>query len=279
MKIIECPRDAMQGFQNFIPTEKKITYLNALLNVGFDTLDCGSFVSPKAIPQLADTHEVLQSLSISNTRLLTIIANERGALEACKHQNISYLGFPFSLSETFQQRNTNKSMLQSYELIKSIKRICDENNKQLVLYFSMGFGNPYEDIYSTDLLKFWAEKMINLNISIISIADTIGIATPVLISSVFNEIVATYPTVAWGAHFHSNAITTFGTIEAAYNAGCRAFDGALKGLGGCPFAADELVGNVATEMLIDFMDAKNIKLNINRSALQNALSLVESTFE
>jgi hydroxymethylglutaryl-CoA lyase len=278
MKIIECPRDAMQGFSKWIPTEKKINYLNTLLNVGFDTLDCGSFVSAKAIPQLADTAEVLQNLTTSSTKLLTIVANTRGAEAACTHKNIDYLGFPFSLSPTFQMRNTNKTMEESYVELKQIKRLCDEHNKDLVVYFSMGFGNPYNDMYSHDIIKKWTDTMLELHINTLSMADTVGAASPNDISDVYANVCTHYKEVAWRLHIHTTPTQATTKLEAAYKAGFRVFEGALKGLGGCPFADDKLVGNLATEQLIEFLSQKNEPLNLNTTALNTALNMVNETF-
>lgn len=280
LKIIECPRDAMQGIKDWIPTEIKIKYINKLLQIGFDTLDMGSFVSPKAIPQMADTAEVLDTIDwrTSPSKLLTIIANTRGAVDACKFEQIRYLGFPFSLSETFQQRNTHKSMQESFEELNEIQNLCIENKKELVVYFSMGFGNPYGDVFDTSIIKKWAEKMQEIGVGIISMADTIGIAEPKLIEEIFTEIIPAFPEVEWGAHFHSTAASWQEKISTAYRMGCRRFDGALKGYGGCPFAKDDLVGNVATELILGYFESIGEMMEYNHQALLDSLHLSQSVF-
>lgn len=261
MKIIECPRDAMQGIQPFIPTERKVEYLNLLLNVGFDTIDFGSFVSPKAIPQLSDTSEVLDQLDLANKRskLLAIIANQRGANNAVQFEAIDYLGYPFSISETFQQRNTNRSILKAFDNVKSIQEIAVNHNKSLVIYISMGFGNPYGDEWNTDIVKYWVEKLQKAGIQIFSLSDTVGTADSNDIAYLFSHLIAHYPELEFGAHFHARPDEWREKIEAAYNNGCRRFDSAVKGYGGCPMAEDELVGNIATENLIQFLEEKGNK--------------------
>lgn len=265
MKIIECPRDAMQGIHHFIDTKIKIEYINLLLQVGFDSLDFGSFVSPKSIPQLKDTVAVLQGLHLSHTKtkLLAIIANLRGANEAAAFDEISYLGFPFSISETFQLRNTNSSIAASYERLKPIQEICKKNNKTLVVYLSMGFGNPYQDPWSLDLLTYWFDQLSLLDVQIISISDTIGVAQSADIQRVFTELIPKYPHIEIGAHLHSTAFNWREKIEASFSSGCRRIDGAIKGFGGCPMAMDELTGNMATENIIALLHEKNIPLDLD----------------
>ena len=246
IKIIECPRDAMQGWKNFIRTSKKIEYINSLLEIGFDTIDFGSFVSPKAIPQMADTKEVIKGIKVQGTssKLLGIVANVRGAEEAVAYNEITYLGFPFSVSETFQQRNTNSSIAESLTWVQEIQNICIKNGKNLVIYISMGFGNPYRDIYSEEIVFNWVNKMVELGITTISLADTVGIATPEQVYSMTKYLVEKLPHVEIGVHLHSRPDNWREKIDAAINAGCRRFDGALKGFGGCPMANDDLVGNI-----------------------------------
>ncbi len=278
--LVECPRDAMQGWSRFIPTADKIRYLNALLRVGFSVLDFGSFVSPKAIPQMADTKEVLAGLDLSttNTELLAIIANTRGAEEAVAHSEIKYLGFPFSISETFQQRNTNKSIAQSLAQVEEIQRLCVQHGKELVVYISMGFGNPYGDDYSAEVAINWVKKLAGLGIKTMAISDTVGVATPEIIAHVYKELVPQFPDVSIGAHFHSTAKTWEEKIKSAYDNGCTRFDSALKGIGGCPMAADELTGNIATENVLWWADKQGIKLNIDRQAFKEAMEIAEEIF-
>lgn len=280
MKLIECPRDAMQGLTEFIPTEKKITYLNQLLRVGFDTLDFGSFVSPKAIPQMRDTAEVLAKLDLSTTRskLLAIVANVRGAEEACRFNSIEYLGFPLSISETFQQRNTNKSIAEALNVVNEIQELCMKHNKQQVVYLSMGFGNPYGDPYDVHVVERFADILSTLGVKTISLADTIGVSEPDLINYLFSSLIKRFPKVEFGAHLHSNPKTSLEKIEAAYNSGCQRFDGALKGFGGCPMAKDELVGNMATETILSFLEGKNATPELNRGELNKALKLADEIF-
>lgn len=280
MKLIECPRDAMQGLTEFIPTEKKITYLNQLLRVGFDTLDFGSFVSPKAIPQMRDTAEVLAKLDLSSTRskLLAIVANVRGAEEACRFNSIEYLGFPLSISETFQQRNTNKSIAEALNVVNEIQELCIKHNKQQVVYLSMGFGNPYGDPYDVHVVERFADILSTLGVKTISLADTIGVSEPDLINYLFSSLIKRFPKVEFGAHLHSNPKTSVEKIEAAYNSGCQRFDGALKGFGGCPMAKDELVGNMATETILSFLEGKNATPELNRGELNKALKLADEIF-
>ncbi len=275
LKLIECPRDAMQGIKNFIDTEVKIEYLNALLKVGFHTLDFGSFVSPKAIPQMADTREVLAKLEIENspTKLLAIIANLRGAEDAVAFPEISYLGFPFSLSETFQQRNTNNSRESALHLVAEMQDLCSRNRKELVVYLSMGFGNPYGDLWSAELALEYALKVKALGVGIISLADTVGSAAPESIREVFQLIQQELPDTEIGAHFHATPYNWESKIAAAYESGCRRFDGALKGFGGCPFAKEELTGNVATENIVRYLEGKGEVLGLNKEAMQTGLEM------
>lgn len=278
--LIECPRDAMQGWKHFIPTEKKIEYINSLLKVGFDTIDFGSFVSPKAIPQMADTKEVVKKLKVQSSKsgLLAIVANTRGAEEAVVYDEISFLGFPFSISPTFQLRNTNSNMDESLVRVEEIQELCIKNNKQLVIYLSMGFGNPYEDEYNDSILLKWADEMINRQIEIISLADTVGMATPEQISYALNTLIPKYPSVQFGVHLHSTPSNWRSKMEAAVNAGCKRFDGALKGIGGCPMAQDELVGNMKTENIIDYLEEKNLITGLDKEALAESLKLASEIF-
>ncbi len=258
MKIIECPRDAMQGIKAFIPTEKKVQYLQSLLRVGFDTIDFGSFVSPKAIPQMVDTANVLSQLDLSNTKskLLAIIANVRGAEDASKHKPIQYLGYPFSISENFQMRNTHKTIAQSVVTLKEILEIADKSNKEVVVYISMGFGNPYGDPWSVEIVGEWTERLANMGVKILSLSDTVGTSNPENIDYLFSNLIPKYPNVEFGAHLHTTPTTWFEKVDAAYNAGCRRFDGAIQGFGGCPMAKDDLTGNMPTEKLLSYMTSK-----------------------
>ncbi len=280
IRIIECPRDAMQGIEEFIPTQEKIEYLNSLLAVGFDTIDFGSFVSAKAIPQLADTAEVLSrlELSSSDTQLLAVVANLRGAEEAAQFNEIRYLGFPFSISETFQQKNTNSSITESLIRVEQIRNLCETHGKELVIYISMGFGNPYGDPYNPELVTEWVQKIVALDIGIISLADTVGVGTPANIKPLFEELIPAFEGVEFGAHLHSAPHNWEEKIAAAYEAGCRRFDGALKGFGGCPMAEEELVGNMATENLIAYLKAQNESVNLNIKALSTASLIAEKIF-
>lgn len=281
VKIIECPRDAMQGWAHPIPTSTKIEYLNTLLEVGFDTIDFGSFVSPKAIPQMADTLEVYQAIQdkIQSNQLLAIIANERGASQAAALKNIKYLGFPFSISPTFQMRNTNATIEEAFERVKNIQRICSENQKELVVYLSMGFGNPYGDDYSTDLVIDWAQQLMKENISIISLADTVGIATAKEVYSTTKLLLEAISSVEVGVHLHASEDTRMEKLAAAFEAGCLRYDGAIKGFGGCPMAKDDLVGNMDTEWMVEFFKNKNIDTGINEEALQKASLLALQVFQ
>ncbi len=280
LKLIECPRDAMQGMKAFIPTEEKISYLNTLLKVGFDTLDFGSFVSPSAIPQLADTALVLPKLNLDNTstKLLAIIANVRGAREASMFGQISFLGFPFSVSETFQKRNTNSTIEESLVTVEHALNICEKSKKQLVVYLSMGFGNPYGEVWNSEIVMKWTEKLFGIGIKIISLADTVGVAKPTDISFLYSQLIPAFPTVEFGAHFHTRPNEWKEKIEAAYNNGCRRFDGAVKGYGGCPMATDKLTGNMPTENLVSFMVEKNIPVDIMETELPVTLMAADNLF-
>lgn len=279
-KLIECPRDAMQGIHQFIETNTKVNYLNQLLKVGFDTLDFGSFVSPKAIPQLKDTAEVLSQLQLDSvqTKLLAIVANTRGAADACAHPQIKYIGFPFSISETFQQRNTNSSIQESLITVQEIQNLCVKNNKELVVYISMGFGNPYGDIWNADLVAQWVQKMDVMGIRILSLSDTIGIANPNSISYIFSELIPQLPHIEFGAHLHTTPNSWEEKMEAAWQSGCRRFDGAIKGLGGCPMATDKLTGNMPTENMISFLQKKGIETQLNLTEFRKSMLLADSVF-
>lgn len=280
LKLIECPRDAMQGWEHFIPTEKKIAYINELLKVGFDTLDFGSFVSPKAIPQMADTAEVVKNIDLGNssTKLLAIIANERGAQDAVLYDAITYLGFPFSVSETFQKRNTNSSVEESLERVATIQNLCIKNNKELVVYISMGFGNPYGDEYNETIVYNWVNKLVDMGIGIISLADTVGLATPGQVLSVTKTLAEALPQTEIGVHLHSTARNWKAKTAAALEAGCLRFDGALKGIGGCPMADDVLVGNMDTELMIPYFEEKGLLKGLNKEALQNCSRMAGDIF-
>lgn len=280
ISLVECPRDAMQGWKHFIPTPKKVAYINALLKVGFDTIDFGSFVSPKAIPQMADTNEVIRKLDLGNkkSKLLAIVANERGATDAVVYDEIAYLGFPFSVSETFQKRNTNSSIEESLNRVEEIQNLCIKNKKELVVYISMGFGNPYGDIYDEAIVFSWVDKLVAMDIKIISLADTVGLATAAQVSSVTKYLVQSLPEIEIGVHLHSTAINWQQKVDAALQAGCIRFDGALKGIGGCPMADDELVGNMNTELMIPYFNQLNRLNNLDMDALNYCSQLVTSIF-
>jgi hydroxymethylglutaryl-CoA lyase len=280
MKLIECPRDAMQGLETFIPTDAKVRYINQLMKVGFDTIDFGSFVSPKLIPQMRDTSSVVENINFngSKTKLLAIVANTRGALEACKYDAITYLGFPLSVSETFQLRNTNKTIGEALNALEEIKNACDRSNKKLVTYISMGFGNPYNDPYDVDLVIGFVDVLKTLGSDIISIADTIGVSSPQIIASMFGLISHQYPKLEVGAHLHSTPHTATEKIEAAYKSGCKRFDGAILGFGGCPMAEDELVGNLATEKILDYLESEGVKNEISMLELGKAIQMAGEIF-
>jgi len=280
IKLVECPRDAMQGWPHFIPTEKKIAYINALLKVGFDTIDFGSFVSPKAIPQLADTKEVIGNLELGNSasKLLAIIANERGAEDAVLFDEINYLGFPFSVSETFQKRNTNSTIEESLERVEEIQNLCIKNKKELVVYLSMGFGNPYGDVYNEEIVFNWANKLAAMDIKIISLADTVGLATAEQVNNMTGYLINALPEVEIGVHLHSTSINWKAKVDAALQAGCKRFDGALKGIGGCPMAGDDLVGNMDTELMIPYFKELNLLNNLNEDALKECSRMAAEIF-
>src|ERR1051325_3586794 len=269
LKLTECPRETMQGIHDFIPTEKKVAYINSILKCGFDTVDFGSFVSPKAIPQMRDTAEVLAQLDLSATesKLLAIIANVRGAEDACKFPEITYLGFPFSISETFQQRNTNSSIAESFKRVEEIQNLCVKNKKELVIYISMAFGNPYGDPWNSDIAIEWTKKLSQLGIKIFAMADTIGVSNPEKITYLFSKLIPEFPQLEIGAHLHTTPDTWQEKIEAAYNAGCRRFDSAIKGFGGCPMATDKLTGNMPTENVVSYFNQKGINTGIYSNAL------------
>ena len=273
VKIIECPRDAMQGIKShFIPTEAKVQYINALLRVGFDTIDFGSFVSPKAIPQMRDTADVLSKLDLSNTesKLLAIVANVRGAKEASQFEEINYLGYPFSISENFQMRNTGKTIAQSTVILEEILNIASKSNKEVVAYLSMGFGNPYGDPWNVDIVANWTEKLSKMGIKILSLSDTVGSSTPKIIDYLFSNLISANPTIEFGAHLHTTPTTWFEKVDAAYKAGCNRFDGAIKGYGGCPMAKDELTGNMPTEKLISSLNPQTAFTNIQAMSFESA---------
>ena len=280
VKIIECPRDAMQGLHDFIPTEIKIDYINSLLKCNFDTIDFGSFVSPQAIPQLRDTAEVLSKLDLNNsTKLLAIIANERGATDACNFEEINYLGFPFSVSESFQQRNTKSSIAESLKRVEAIQNLSVANNKELVVYLSMGFGNPYGDEWSSEIVIKWCELLYTkLDIKIQALSDTIGIGNPETIDYLFRALIPSLPNVEFGAHLHTVPENANSIIEAAYNAGCRRFDGAIKGFGGCPMAADDLTGNMPTEIMLDWFRSNSIETGVQLDDFNKSLSKALTVF-
>jgi hydroxymethylglutaryl-CoA lyase len=280
IQITECPRDAMQGIHEFIPTEIKAEYINLLLKVGFDTIDFGSFVSPKAIPQMQDTAEVLKRLDLSGSRskLLAIIANYRGAEDASKHDEITYLGFPFSISETFQRRNTNASIADAFETVKRIKALCETNRKELLVYLSMGFGNPYGDEWSKEHVLSWAQKLTAEGVIYISLADTIGIAEPGQIGELYGLLSADLKNTTLGVHLHSTPNAWREKIDAAYQCGCKRFDTALKGYGGCPMAKDELTGNIATENVIGYLGQQGIDLNLDMGKFKEAMEYSLNVF-
>jgi hydroxymethylglutaryl-CoA lyase len=280
VKIIECPRDAMQGLHEFIPTQRKIAYINQLLKVGFDTIDFGSFVSPKAIPQMRDTAQVLEGLHLDDieTKLLAIVANERGAVEASFHEAIQFLGYPFSVSETFQVRNTNATIAESLERVKSIQDICIKSDKQLVVYISMGFGNPYGDKWSAEIVGQWVEVLAAEGVGILSLSDTVGVATPRSIEYLFSHLIPEYPHIEFGAHLHTQAHNWKDKIEAAHEAGCRRFDAAMRGYGGCPMAKDDLTGNMATENLVFYFDHIEEELQVDRQAFNKAMVMAMDIF-
>ncbi|GAA0744558.1 MULTISPECIES: hydroxymethylglutaryl-CoA lyase [Flavobacteriaceae] len=279
VKIIECPRDAMQGIKAFIPTEKKVQYIQSLLRVGFDTIDFGSFVSPKAIPQMVDTAEVLSQLDLSKTtsKLLAIIANTRGANDASQHKEINYLGYPFSISENFQMRNTHKTIAESVVTLNEILEIADKSNKEVVVYISMGFGNPYGDPWNVDIVGEWTEKLAAMGVKILSLSDTVGTSNPESIDYLFSNLIPKYPHVEFGAHLHTTPTTWFEKVDAAYKAGCRRFDGAIQGFGGCPMAKDELTGNMPTEKLLSYFTSQKSS-DLNAMSFESAYNEASKIF-
>ncbi len=280
MKIIECPRDAMQGLHDFIPTETKIGYINQLLKVGFDTIDFGSFVSPKAIPQMRDTAEVLSGLHLSetNSHLLAIVANIRGAKDACQFDEIRYLGYPLSLSETFQQRNTNRSINDAFNDLAEMQELAEDHEKILVVYLSMGFGNPYGDPYEMDYVGEFVDRLDKMEVQIISLADTIGVSDPKNISRLFETLIPKFPHIEFGAHLHSTPDTIKEKVEAAYQSGCRRMDGAIFGFGGCPMAKDDLTGNMATEKMLDYFKSVNATTGLDMKKFEEAMNMAPSVF-
>lgn len=280
IKLIECPRDAMQGIKRFIPTEVKAAYINTLLQIGYDTIDFGSFVSPKAIPQMRDTADVLRLLNLDNTatKLLAIVANRRGANDASQFEEIDYLGYPFSISETFQLRNTNATIEESLDRVKVIQDICLKNNKKLVVYISMGFGNPYGDPWNVEEVQKWVDILADMDIKILQLSDTIGVANPDIIHYLFSNLIPPYPDVEFGAHLHTPPHNWEEKVEAAYNSGCKRFDAAIRGYGGCPMAKDDLTGNMPTENIIYYFDKIKEPLNINSELFYNAMEMALDVF-
>jgi hydroxymethylglutaryl-CoA lyase len=280
LKIIECPRDAMQGLKVFIPTSQKVQYIQSLLRVGFDTIDFGSFVSPKAIPQMVDTAEVLSQLDLSSTqsKLLAIVANSRGALAAATHKEIDFLGYPFSISENFQMRNTHKTIAQSIETLASILDIAQAHNKRVVVYISMAFGNPYGDPWNVDVVAKWTERLNAMGVEILSLSDTIGSSTPENISYLFSKLIPAYPHIEFGAHLHTNPLHWYSKVDAAYKAGCFRFDGAIQGFGGCPMAKDDLTGNMPTEKLLSYFTAQKANTALNALSFESAYNEATKIF-
>ena len=280
VKIIECPRDAMQGIKALIPTEEKAKYIQALLGCGFDTVDFGSFVSPKAIPQMVDTAEVLSLLDLSKTKskLLAIVANVRGAQNVCMHKEIEYLGYPFSISENFQMRNTHKTIEQSVDALNEILQIANANNKEVVTYISMGFGNPYGDPWNVEIVGEWTEKLAEMGARILSLSDTVGTSTPENITYLFSNLIPTYPEIEFGAHLHTTPTKWHEKVDAAYKSGCRRFDGAVQGFGGCPMAKDELTGNMPTEKMLSYFTAEKVTTNVNWMAFEAAFNKATELF-
>lgn len=280
VKLIECPRDAMQGIKDFIPTEKKISYIQALLRCGFDTLDFGSFVSPKAIPQMRDTAEVLQNLDLSNTnsKLLAIVANVRGAQDASQFPEIDYLGYPFSISENFQMRNTHKTIAQSILILKEILEIAHRTNKEVVVYLSMGFGNPYGDPWDVEIVGGWTELLADMGVAILSLSDTVGTSDEETITYLFSHLIPKYPKMEFGAHLHTTPDSWYEKVNAAYRSGCRRFDGAIKGYGGCPMAKDELTGNMPTEKMLTYFNKHKVKAGLKMTSFESAYNVANSIF-
>jgi len=280
IKLVECPRDAMQGIKEWIPTEKKIAYINKLLEVGFDTIDFGSFVSPKAIPQMKDTAEVLKGLDLSSTmsELSVIVANQRGANDAVQHEEIAYLGYPFSISETFQLRNTNSTIKESLDRVKRIQELCVANKKKLVIYISMGFGNPYGDEWNFEIVQKWVDELVKLGIRIFSLSDTIGVSNPETIRYLFSNLIPAYPDIEFGAHLHTQPHNWKEKVEAGFESGCKRFDGALRGYGGCPMAKDELTGNMPTEKLVSYFTTEKAETGIKPMSFESAYNEATKIF-
>ena len=280
IKIIECPRDAMQGIKDFIPTEKKVEYIQSLLRVGFDTIDFGSFVSPKAIPQMQDTAEVLAQLDLSETqsKLLAIIANTQGAQIASTHKEIQYLGFPFSISENFQMRNTHKTIAESLVTLREILDIADASNKEVVTYISMGFGNPYGDPWNIEIVGKWTERLANMGVKILSLSDTVGSSTPEVVTYLFSNLIPKYPHIEFGAHLHTTPDKWHEKVDAAYKAGCFRFDGAIQGFGGCPMAKDDLTGNMPTEKLLSYFTTQKANTNTSPMSFESAYNEATKIF-
>ncbi len=280
VKLIECPRDAMQGIKAFIPTVQKVQYIQSLLRVGFDTIDFGSFVSPKAIPQMVDTAQVLSQLDLSKTtsKLLAIVANVRGANDAAQHSEINFLGYPFSISENFQMRNTHKTIAQSVVVLEEILNIADKSNKEVVAYLSMGFGNPYGDPWNVEIVGEWTERLNKMGVKILSLSDTIGTSNPENIDYLFSNLIPRYPEIEFGAHLHTTPTTWFEKVDAAYKAGCRRFDGAIQGFGGCPMAKDELTGNMPTEKLMSYFTTKKSITGTNALSFESAYNEASKIF-
>ena len=280
VKIIECPRDAMQGIKTFIPTEKKVDYIQSLLRVGFDTIDFGSFVSPKAIPQMVDTAEVLSRLDLSQTRskLLAIIANTQGAESASKHKEIQYLGYPFSISENFQMRNTHKTIAESLVTLQEILDIANTTNKEVVAYLSMGFGNPYGDPWNVEIVGEWTEKLSNMGVKILSLSDTVGSSTPEVIDYLFSNLIPKYKHIEFGAHLHTTPDKWFEKVDAAYKSGCRRFDGAIQGFGGCPMAKDDLTGNMPTEKMLSYFTTQKASTETSPMSFESAYNEATKIF-
>ncbi|SHF34320.1 hydroxymethylglutaryl-CoA lyase [Arenibacter palladensis] len=280
IKIIECPRDAMQGIKTFIPTEKKVKYIQSLLNCGFDTIDFGSFVSPRAIPQMVDTAEVLAQLDLSKTtsKLLAIVANVRGAQDAAEHNSIDYLGYPFSISENFQMRNTHKTIAESVATLEEILRIANDSGKEVVTYISMGFGNPYGDPWNVEIVGEWTTRLAGMGVKILSLSDTVGSSTPEVIDYLFSNLIPQFPEIEFGAHLHTTPSKWHEKVDAAYKAGCRRFDGAVQGFGGCPMAKDELTGNMPTEKMLSYFTAVKADTNVNWMAFEAAFNKASDLF-
>ena len=280
IKLIECPRDAMQGIKEWIPTDKKVSYINKLLEVGFDTIDFGSFVSPKAIPQMKDTAEVLSQLILTedSSKLLTIVANERGARDAAQHEEIKYLGYPFSISETFQLRNTNATIEESLDRVRLIQELCMKYGKEMVVYISMGFGNPYGDEWNVEIVQKWVDQLDKIGIRIFSLSDTIGVSSPESIRYLFSRLIPAYSHIEFGAHLHTTTTKWKEKVSAAYLAGCRRFDGAIQGFGGCPMAKDDLTGNLPTEKILSYFAAEKVNTNVNSISFENAYKEASKIF-